>query len=418
MELIQDSYSDKDGSSSYESFIIESETQEILPIEEKLESKKDEGVYSFLDMNKNTRFTSQSLGSILGAFIGDAAGAHVEFFSKVNDSQLEDAMNLVGGGPHRIASGQITDDSELALCIFHALLKSQGLLNLDEIAKMNIKWISTRPFDIGFTTKTAFTPLIFNAKGIFEQVKSNNQSSQSNGCIMRVTPFAVWASQLSNQDLYKAVYLQTYMTHCHQLAIDSTYLYCLAIKLILNGLKDRKIIFDTVKEEAFFRNQFILCEWLEEAQQFNLPQTTINDGWLKIAFIYSFHYLISGSDYKQSLRSIIQKGGDTDTNAAIVGGLIGAFNQIQDIDPTMVRKVMNLRFNSEMIYQSDYDERKFGIKRPDFLVPGLSLTSTNLYEFFRFIPKELKVIFQGKLYEGNQVDDLIKQYPLFNQSND
>ena len=50
---------------------------------------------------------------------------------------------------------------------------------------------------------------------------------------------AVWASQLKNDDLYSAVYLQTHLTHSNKIAIDSSYLYCFVIKLILNGEDDR-----------------------------------------------------------------------------------------------------------------------------------------------------------------------------------
>ena len=57
-------------------------------------------------------------------------------------------------------------------------------------------------------------------------------------------------------------------------------------------------------------------------------------GWAKIAFIHSFRYLLDPDItymkaiciyiYIYILVETIYKGGDTDTNAAIVGGMIGA----------------------------------------------------------------------------------------------
>ena len=47
-------------------------------------------------------------------------------------------------------------------------------------------------------------------------------------------------------------------------------------------------------------------------------------GHLKIAFVWGFYYLKNGWTYKDALRDILLQGGDTDTNAAIVGGLLGA----------------------------------------------------------------------------------------------
>ena len=60
-------------------------------------------------------------GAILGAFLGDSIGSFLEFrpVSKSGRHTLSDidkALSLPGGGAHKVASGQITDDSEMALC--------------------------------------------------------------------------------------------------------------------------------------------------------------------------------------------------------------------------------------------------------------------------------------------------------------
>ena len=61
-------------------------------------------------------------GSILGAVIGDAAGATLEFIGRKPDrSEVLHALKMVGGGWWRTASGQITDDGEMALCLMHDL---------------------------------------------------------------------------------------------------------------------------------------------------------------------------------------------------------------------------------------------------------------------------------------------------------
>lgn len=58
-------------------------------------------------------------------------------------------------------------------------------------------------------------------------------------------------------------------------------------------------------------------------------------GWSKIAWSYGLHFLREITDkesqanlgpalYSEVIRKVIQQGGDTDTNACIVGGMIGA----------------------------------------------------------------------------------------------
>lgn len=50
---------------------------------------------------------NRAFGSVFGAFIGDAAGTHVEFRSKKSISQkdLDNSMKMVGQGPFKVAAG-------------------------------------------------------------------------------------------------------------------------------------------------------------------------------------------------------------------------------------------------------------------------------------------------------------------------
>ncbi len=65
-----------------------------------------------------------------------------------------------------------------------------------------------------------------------------------------------------------------------------------------------------------------------------------NIGYLKIAFFWSFYYLKNNTSYEEAMRDILLKNGDTDTNAAIVGGLLGA-QGINVIPKTWVEKVIS-----------------------------------------------------------------------------
>jgi ADP-ribosyl-[dinitrogen reductase] hydrolase len=47
-------------------------------------------------------------------------------------------------------------------------------------------------------------------------------------------------------------------------------------------------------------------------------------GWVLTAFQNAFHWLLSGASLETALIATAGKGGDTDTNAAICGALLGA----------------------------------------------------------------------------------------------
>lgn len=88
---------------------------------------------------------------------------------------------MPGGGPFLLSPGQVTDDSELALCLAHGISLGDGILSLDRISYYYRKWIMSKPFDIGNTTKTALGKLGY--------VKSDVPIEKSNG----------WAQICKNQ---------------------------------------------------------------------------------------------------------------------------------------------------------------------------------------------------------------------------
>ena len=150
---------------------------------------------------------------------------------------------------------------------------------------------------------------------------------------MRLTPFAVWGHKLPKEELFIAVKLQTMMTHSNEIAIEASYLYCYAISLLLNG-RSRDETFNMTKQEV--ANPTIK-EWFEKeiesgsSSQLIRPQPD-SIGFLKIAFVWAFYYLKNEWKYNDAIEDMLLGGGDTDTNAAIVGGLLGAAQGDSAID--------------------------------------------------------------------------------------
>eukprot|EP00347_Sterkiella_histriomuscorum_P003232 403365085 len=355
-------------------------------------------------------FRSRSQACILSAFIGDAAGGVLEFQHNFSPRQIEKAIKLPGGGVFGLGEGQITDDSEMAMCLFQALSNGYGKMNLDDMAGMYKQWVDSNPFDIGITTRKALYGGDGRASTIFQKVQQFNASSQSNGSLMRITPLAVWASKLSNEDLYKAVHLQTYFTHCNKAVIEATYLYCLVIKLILNGETDRVKIYNDIKKEAGQLDMEEVLQWFNQLELEGPPVATINAGWAKIAFLYTFHYLRNPDVYPKDdlnkiLKDILSQEGDTDTNAAIVLGVMGAFNKREELNQDQVTKLL-----AYQCVKNDDRKTNNGIQRPDFLIPGKVLTEEAFNDFFKMMPTKLEVVYEKRLLNQTGVDELCYEY--------
>ena len=100
-------------------------------------------------------FTDAALGAILGALVGDAAGAPLEFLGrKPTQMEVESAMLMPGGGAWGVAPGQFTDDGELTLMLAHALA-GQATYDPNRVAYCYRKWFLSEPFDVGFATSNA-----------------------------------------------------------------------------------------------------------------------------------------------------------------------------------------------------------------------------------------------------------------------
>src|SRR5689334_12666516 len=104
--------------------------------------------------HKTTEGTFDSaLGCLLGALVGDAAGATLEFIHRTpSPAEVIRAMTMPGGVIIGVAPGQITDDGELTLCLAHALSASQSF-DIEKIARKYADRVESKPFDIGMTTR-------------------------------------------------------------------------------------------------------------------------------------------------------------------------------------------------------------------------------------------------------------------------
>ena len=92
-------------------------------------------------------------GALMGSFMGDAAGAPLEFHPWITKRAVKNALLFQGGGVLRVGPGQVTDDSEMAISLANGLFESRDRsLNINEITRWYAKWIQSSPFDIGIAT--------------------------------------------------------------------------------------------------------------------------------------------------------------------------------------------------------------------------------------------------------------------------
>ncbi len=273
---------------------------------------------------------SAAKGAILGAFVSDAAGATLEFLG--HDPSVEEvnrALQMVGGGCWGTAPGQITDDSELALSLLHALVSAfeTSTPELEQVALFYQRWLNSPPFDIGMTTRRGLSALPFEGEMLHEAMWRNAtqaSDSKANGGLMRVTPWGIWGSRQSSEKVVTMVRQEQSLTHCNPSCQDSSAAYVLAIRHLILHPGDHKGAFSTALQWLQQEGEAEVLEWMQMAEANEDVGYTPMMGFVKYGFVHAFRHLKQQTDFVQAIKETLLGGGDTDTNACIVGGLLGA----------------------------------------------------------------------------------------------
>lgn len=299
---------------------------------------------------KPTDRRDAALGAILGACVGDAAGAKLEFASgDLTPSRVDNAMTLPGGGCWGVAPGQITDDGELTLSLARTL--SEGGFNLERIARSYASWFDSSPFDIGMAIQNALgscrDPQWASvrerdgyAAAMRQAAALHNQVSKANGSLMRATPLGVWGAAVDDQHLAECAIADSRLSHPNPSCTAAVACYAIAIATLIRTLGDREAAFTAAENWATEVGNAEVISWLEDARRGELIPYSPHIGFIRIGFTHAFRHLLAGSDYVTAVRETIAGGGDTDTNACIVGGLIGAACGAESIPAAMRVKVL------------------------------------------------------------------------------
>jgi len=320
----------------------------------------------------------RALGSIVGAFLGDALGSYIEFISpdRINEIIMRTTLSMPGGGTFNTSPGQVTDDSELAMCILRGLTENPGVFDLENIAKYYKLWIKTGPFDVGMTVGRALNAL-GTAKNAIETSESLNKMSCSNGSLMRCTPLAVFCRNLSEEDLIKAVTLDCSITHSSLLVKQAEVCYVAAIVHLINNPGDSEGAYDVARRIAFAKGCRQLQNWFDDIENSAPMAGTPQAGFVKIAFDHSFRHLKKNSSFETAMHETLRLGGDTDTNACIVGGMIGALVGVDNLRNDWKEKVLN------------FEGKGTRLQRPDFL--NQKEVEGQVIQLFDSAPQELNI---------------------------
>jgi ADP-ribosylglycohydrolase/fructose-1,6-bisphosphatase/inositol monophosphatase family enzyme len=255
---------------------------------------------------KENPWLARAQGALLGQVIGDSLGARVEYKPAAEVARLYPGgvRDLADGGIYHTIAGQPTDDSEMALALARTL-RATGSYDAAKVLDAYRAWLTSRPVDVGMTTE----------HGLLGMKKNE---SESNGSLMRVSPLGVRAAgdpalgaRLGRDD--------SALTHSHDSCLEACAAYCAAIAAGVGGADA-----DGMVKAALAHSKGPARDAARRGAEGGRPEDFFTHmNWVLLSLQNAF-YCLKHLGFEEGVVSTIAMGGDTDTNAAIAGALLGA----------------------------------------------------------------------------------------------
>lgn len=227
-------------------------------------------------------------GAVYGFAIGDAMGATTEFMT---EDQIKNCYgkvtNIYGGGWLNLKPGDVTDDTQMTLCVMDAAIVSGGEKSVfEKHCIMNfIEWYKSNPPDVGGQCAKGIVALMHGKV-------TKDMKSAGNGGLMRALPCAL----LGWEDLN---ILQNNLTHPSHECVTAIVWYQNMIQSALNDIDNWE---DSEYAKAFLR------------EPTGYIKNTMDNAWVWAC----------QSTFEDCIIGAVNHGGDADTIAAIAGGISGA----------------------------------------------------------------------------------------------
>ncbi|MFD8542013.1 ADP-ribosylglycohydrolase family protein [Streptomyces rubrogriseus] len=267
------------------------------------------------------KWIQRAAGAVVGSAVGDALGAPFEFGPEGAFSARFPAPGaggeMCGGGGWD--PGEATDDTQMAVLVAESLLERCGLDLRDIFARFQ-RWAVSEPKDIGLQTEDVLTsgaPWDL-AAAIHFQV---NQRAAGNGSLMRASTSAVHFAAAGQEATMEAARRIAALTHGDRAAWEVTAIFHELIRLTFEDIDPFAALPDVlalVHSDHRGRYATVLApDWHpEQATEFN--------GAVWPCLGSAVWALRTTTGFEHAIRAAIDLGGDTDTVAAVTGGLAGA----------------------------------------------------------------------------------------------
>lgn len=286
--------------------------------------------------------------ALFGFCVGDALGVPVEFSTR-EEREEDPVYGMRAYGTYGQPAGTWSDDTSLMLCLVDAINQGYSIQkaadNFVNFYKNGAFTPYGEVFDIGNTTRNAIEKMCIGENPV--DCGSRSDIDNGNGSLMRVLPIAFYGLHMRDMELISLIEDISSLTHGHPCSRFACIFYVrFSIQLLAGVMKGETR--QDAKEEALDRTiEFMkkCCfetysdEWnhyerILSKKILGLTENEINSTGYVVdtleAVLWTFFHADS---YREVVLKAVNLGGDTDTAAAIAGGIAGIYYCFGDTIP-------------------------------------------------------------------------------------
>ena len=269
---------------------------------------------------------------MLGHAVGDALGVPVEFCTR-EELQTNPITGMRGFGTYPYPEGCWSDDTSMSLAALDSL--TTGKLDFDDIMARFGEWYyndaytpTGEMFDVGNTCSFAIENYFADKKSI-DKCGLSGERSNGNGSLMRIHPFVLYAyaKNLSDKEWMDIIEQASAITHRHERSRIGCLIYAF-ILLYLLTYPTKGIIKNALSRVEHYlhdRLEFSHYKRIFEPGFAELPLEEIkSSGYVVDTLEAALWCLLNTNSYRECVLKAVNLGDDTDTVAAVAGGLAGA----------------------------------------------------------------------------------------------
>lgn len=324
------------------------------------------------------------LDGIMGLCVADALGVPVEFMDR-ETLKKDPVVGMREYGTYNQPAGTWSDDTSMTLCLVDSLSKG---LDYEDIMLNFIKWIEEgeytpygEAFDIGITTRKALMSFKNGVPPL--ECGGRSEHDNGNGSLMRILPILFYLQSMYGTDfadideVYEIIHNISALTHGHKRSQIACGIYISVASRLIGGMGLETAvdlgIYDAMKyykDREDYINELKHFRRLEMKNFAEIPEEEIKSGGYVVDTLEAAIWCLLNTDnYKGCVLKAVNLGNDTDTVAAVAGGLAGLKYGYEGIPRDWVNEIARKEYVEDLCNQLYLSLTKKCIEKLSYFIP-------------------------------------------------